>query len=73
MSHQDHGSVFKVTTNCQSLRQAIEWLILPCLFGESKFREDCSWKPHTLAAAAWFRAHESEEDHPSTNRSPARS
>jgi Transposase DDE domain len=48
MSHQDHGRDICATF----LREAIEWIVSKDGFARIEFREDCSWKPWTLAATA---------------------
>jgi hypothetical protein len=51
MSHQDKvGSSPRL--NAQYLRQALVWLLGRVSWKETLFREDCSWLPMQLAAAA---------------------
>jgi hypothetical protein len=52
MSHQGHGRDISANICATSLREAIEWLASKDDFERMEFREDCSWKPWTLAATA---------------------
>ena len=51
MSHQDKDRD-QVCFNYHYLRQALEWLLPARCFSAISFREDCTWTPGQLAAAA---------------------
>lgn len=48
MSHQDHGRLVEVDSH--GLKQALDWLLSPRIFGGLTFREDCSWTPTSLVS-----------------------
>lgn len=50
MSHQDRTSI--IVVNHQTIKQAVDWLLLPALFAGMKARSNASWKPRMLAVAA---------------------
>lgn len=52
MSHQDHGRGIGSNICATSLREAMEWIASKDDFEQIQFRDDCSWKPWTLAATA---------------------
>ncbi len=52
MSHQDHGRCIGPNICATSLREAIEWIAARDDLERIEFRDDCSWKPWTLAATA---------------------
>jgi hypothetical protein len=59
MSHQDHGRD-SANICAVSLREAIEWIASKDDFEQIEFRDDCSWKPWTLAATALMWAWSNE-------------
>jgi hypothetical protein len=52
MSHQDRGLSREGTTFGEQLRKAVHWLVSPEVFADIEFREDCTWTPWLLVAAA---------------------
>ena len=50
MSHQDRTS--NIVVNHQTIKQVVDWLLLPSLFTGMKARSNASWKPRMLAVAA---------------------
>jgi hypothetical protein len=56
MPHQDLSSENIPYFFGLQLREAIQWLVLPKALSHVQFRQDCSWTPWTLAAAAMLWA-----------------
>jgi hypothetical protein len=50
MSHQDRTS--NIVVNHQTIKQVVDWLLVPALFVGMKARGDATWKPRLLAVAA---------------------
>lgn len=50
MSQQDRTS--DIVVNHRTLKQVVDWLLVPSLFASMKARGDASWKPRMLAVAA---------------------
>ena len=50
MSHQDRTS--NIVVNHQTIKQVVDWLLLPALFAGMKGRSNASWKPRMLAVGA---------------------
>jgi len=50
MSQHDRTS--NIVVNHQTLKQALDWLLVPALFAGMKVRGNASWKPRMLAVAA---------------------
>jgi hypothetical protein len=50
MSQQDRTS--NIVINHQSIKQAVDWLLVPALFAGMKARGGAAWKPRMLAVAA---------------------
>lgn len=55
MSHQDQDAK-SVRRNSGDLLQVVQWLFRKVDWSQIRFREDCSWTPRWLAAAALFWA-----------------
>src|SRR5690349_3612903 len=51
MSHQDNGSD-SLRYNAEFQGQALQWLLSAGDWSNLKFREDCTWQPRQLVAAA---------------------
>jgi len=51
MSHQDKGSQ-QIRYNAEFLQQALGWLLKGGNWSSIRFREDCTWLPRQLVAAA---------------------
>jgi hypothetical protein len=62
MSHQDKDGRRNITVNHQALRQALDWLLTPTLFSGIAFRNDCTWSPFLLVAAALLWAWSDEKN-----------
>lgn len=60
MSHQDRMS--SIVVNHQSIKQVVDWLLVPCLFAGLKTRRGASWKPRMLAVAALLWATSGEDN-----------
>lgn len=56
MPYQDQSSRNATFRGGCQLREAIQWLVQPRAFAEVRFRQDCSWTPWLLAAAAMLWA-----------------
>ena len=56
MSHQDRKSPQQIVVNHESLREVVSWLLKPSLFVGMPVRQESTWKPRMLAAAALFWA-----------------
>jgi len=52
MSHQDLGLGSEGTKFGEQLCKAVRWLVTPDAFVKIRFREDCTWTPWLLVAAA---------------------
>lgn len=52
MSHQDQGRSPSGESHLQTLKRTIAWYLDECDFSEISFRDDCSWTPRSLTAAA---------------------
>ena len=52
MSHQDLGLGSEGTKFGGQLCEAVRWLVTPDAFSGIRFREDCTWTPWLLVAAA---------------------
>ncbi len=50
MSHQDRRC--SLVINHQTLKQVIDWLLVPAVFASLRGRRQATWKPRMLAAAA---------------------
>ena len=50
MSHQDRNP--PIVVNHQTIKQAVDWLLLPALFAGMSARSNASWKPRMLAVGA---------------------
>jgi hypothetical protein len=50
MSQQDRTS--HIVVNHQTIKQAVDWLLMPALFAGMQARSNASWKPRMLAVAA---------------------
>ena len=50
MSHQDRTS--NIVVNHETIKQVVDWLLVPALFAGMKARSNASWKPRMLAVAA---------------------
>lgn len=50
MSHQDRTS--NIVVNHQTIKQVVDWLLVPALFAGMQARSNASWKPRMLAVAA---------------------
>lgn len=50
MSHQDRTS--NIVVNHQTIKQVVDWLLMPALFAGMKVRGTATWKPRMLAVAA---------------------
>ncbi len=50
MSHQDRPSPLVI--NHQTIKQVVDWLLVPALFAGMKVRGTATWKPRMLAVAA---------------------
>jgi len=57
MSHQDR----KIVINHRTIKQVVDWLLLPALFSRMRVRKGASWKPRMLAVVAllWAMSPES--------------
>jgi len=56
MPYQDQKFQDSTTCHGNQLREAIQWLVPPKTFADVQFRQDCSWTPWLLAAAAMLWA-----------------
>ena len=50
MSHQDRMS--NIVINHQTIKQVVDWLLMPALFAGMKAGTKATWKPRLLAVAA---------------------
>ena len=50
MSHQDRAPA--IVVNHQSIKQVVDWLLMPALFAGMRVRPGANWKPRMLAVAA---------------------
>jgi hypothetical protein len=60
MSHQDRMS--RIVVNHQTIKQVVDWLLVPCLFAGLKTRGGAKWKPRMLAVAALLWATSGEDN-----------
>ena len=50
MSHQDQPCPLVI--NHQTIKQVIDWLLVPAVFAPLRGRRQATWKPRMLAATA---------------------
>lgn len=55
MPHQDQGRCSPENSHLQTLNRTVAWWLNDCDFSAVTFRDDCSWSPSSLTAAAlWW-------------------